>query len=82
MERFAADLAQPSDLLEIGGNSLADFIGQDGEVDAELVAEAVAALVEARPGLAKNPRQRAVDPSQGLGSNPGKPSPTWGDLLK
>ncbi|WP_084260908.1 hypothetical protein [Mycobacterium avium] len=82
VERFAGDLAQPSDLLEIGGNSLADFIREDGEVDPELVAEAVAALVEARPGLAKNPRQPAVDPSQGLGGHSGKASPTWGDLLK
>ncbi|ORA07421.1 hypothetical protein [Mycobacterium arosiense] len=82
VERLAADLAQPGDLLELGGVSLADLLGEDGEVDPEAVAEAVAALVESRPGLAKNPRQRAVDPSQGLGGQSGKASPTWGDLLR
>lgn len=78
--RLADELAQPSDLLGIGGNSLADFVGEDGEVDPEAVAEAVAALVEARPGLAKNPRQRAVDLSQGLG-NGTRPPADWAAFL-
>ncbi|OBL00871.1 hypothetical protein A5646_20495 [Mycobacterium sp. 1245499.0] len=82
VHRLAEELAQPSDLLELGGVSLADLMDDNGEVDPEAVVEAVAALIEARPGLAKNPRQRAVDPSQGLGNGTGKRAPTFADLFK
>lgn len=84
LERLAGEhLAQPSDLLELGGVTLGDMLGEDGYVNPETVADAVAALIEARPGLAKNPRQRAVDPSQGSGSGrPGKGKLDWADLFR
>lgn len=81
-ERLAGELAQPGDLFELGGVSLTDLLSEAGDVDQAAVAEAVAALIEARPGLAKNPRQRAVDLSQGFGGETGKRSPTFADLLR
>ena len=82
VERLASELAQPADLLALSGVTLAELIGEDGYVNAEAVAEAVAELIESRPGLAKNPRQPATDSTQGRGNGIGKGSPTWGDLLK
>lgn len=82
VHRLADELAQPSDLLELGGVSLADLLNEAGDVDNAAVAEAVAALLEARPGLAKNPRQRVVDHSQGTGSYvPATPKADWGTFL-
>jgi hypothetical protein len=82
LERLAGEhLAQPGDLFALSGKSLADFLTEDGELDAELVTEAVSEVLASRPGL--RPNQRAVDPSQGLGNNgPFKGAPSWGDLLK
>jgi hypothetical protein len=82
VHRLAGELAQPSDLTELGGVALADLLDDDGNVDHDVVAEAVAALIESRPGLAKNPRQPAVDVTQGLGSPVGKGQPTWSDLIR
>jgi hypothetical protein len=83
IERLAGEhLAQPADLLELGGVAVTDLLTEAGYVDDAAVAEAVAALLESRPGLAKNPRHPAVDPTQGMGRNPGKGQPTWADLLK
>jgi hypothetical protein len=81
VERLAADLAQPEDIFELGGASLADLLGEDGEVNADAVSEAVNALIETRPGLAKNPRVLATDTTQGLGGNPGKPKAGWEALF-
>ncbi len=80
VERLSAELAQPSDLFEVGGASLADLLSESGDVDSAAVAEAVAALIETRPGLAKNPRQSAVDRSQGLGGC-GLPRPSFSGLF-
>lgn len=82
VERLSAELAQSSDLFEVGGASLADLLNEAGDVDSAAVAEAVAALIEARPGLAKNPRQRAVDPTQGLGARSGPPQPSFSGLFR
>lgn len=81
VERLAgAHLAQPGDLLTLSGKTLADFLDENGEVDAELVAEVAADVLAARPGL--RPNARAVDPSQGTGNDgPRKVAPSWGDLF-
>jgi hypothetical protein len=49
-------------------------------VDAERVRSDAKLLVSERPGPAKN--RPAIDPSQGLGSNPGKAKATFRALLK
>jgi hypothetical protein len=83
VERLASELAQPRDLLTLGGVSLTDLLTEAGDVDSAAVAEAVAALIESRPGLARNPVQRYVDPSQGSGNNrPAKREPSFATLLK
>jgi hypothetical protein len=83
VERIAGEhLAQPADLLSLGGVSLVDLVNADGCVDHDSVADLAAALIESRPGLAKNPRVLAVDPTQGSGGKPGKPAPTFADLLR
>jgi hypothetical protein len=83
IERLAGEhLAQPADLLALGGVELTDLLTDEGYVDAEAVAEVAAALIESRPGLAKNPRHPAIDLSQGMGNNPGRGRPSWGDLFK
>jgi hypothetical protein len=45
-------LEKPADLFEIGGRTVDEFTNEDGDVDAELVAAAVAQLVAERPRLA------------------------------
>ncbi|MGD1281332.1 hypothetical protein ACKUUI_05985 [Mycobacterium seoulense] len=82
VHRLANELAQPSDLLELGGVSLADLLDGNGEVDPEAVAQAVSSLIETRPGLAKNPKVRAVDPSQGMGGQPGRAPVGWEALFR
>jgi hypothetical protein len=79
VERLAGDLAEPKDLLTLSGKELGDLLNEDGDVDAEAVAEAVADVLAARPGLRKN--DAAIDPSQGLGGGRPKAQPTWGSLL-
>ena len=83
LHRLAGEhLAQPEDLLTLGGVELAELLDEDGNVGPEAVAEAAAALVETRPGLAKNPRVLAVDSTQGQGGNPGKPPAGWEALFE
>ncbi|WP_237071883.1 hypothetical protein [Mycobacterium avium] len=65
-------LAQPADLLALGEVTLAELLDDDGNIDPEAVAEAAAALVESRPGLARNPKVAATDPTQGLGGQAGR----------
>jgi hypothetical protein len=84
LERLAGEhLAQPGDLLGLSGIELSAFLDDDGNVDAEAVAEAAADLIEGRPGLAKNPRVAATDPTQGAsGGATAKLQPEWVDLFK
>ena len=83
LHRLAGEhLAQPEDLLTLGRVELAELLDDDGNVDPEAVADAAAALIETRPGLAKNPRVAATDLSQGMGGG-GKPkAPEWVDLFR
>jgi hypothetical protein len=83
LHRLAGEhLAQAEDIT-LSGKSLADFLTPEGWVDHEAVAEAAADVIESRPGLAKYPKDRAVDPTQGMGNDrPGKGSLTWGDLFR
>jgi hypothetical protein len=83
LERLAGEhLAQPEDLLSIGGHGLADFLTPEGWVDQDAVADAAVELIESRPGLAKNPKVRATDHTQGTGSASSQSQPQWGDLFK
>lgn len=75
-------LAQPADLLALGDVTLADLLDDNGDIDLEAVANAAAAVIESRPGLAKNFRQPAYDHTQGRGSNPPKAQLGWDALLK
>lgn len=54
IERLAGELAQPADLFTIAGVTVADLLGEDGEISAEAVAEKVAELLAERPGLSAN----------------------------
>lgn len=81
IERLAAGaLAMPGDLFSFSGNEPADYLTNDGDVDADKVAADVAAFLAERPGLGKH--SPAFDPTQGTGGRPKpKPVPTWGALL-
>lgn len=76
----AGKLAQPVDLFGFGV-SLADVLGDDGEVDETRVHAATAALLAARPGLAPPSRRARVDLSQG-GSVQGPAGTSWSEVLK
>ncbi|MFF4021462.1 hypothetical protein ACFYY5_01335 [Nocardia elegans] len=81
LERTAGKhLAAPGDLLALSGKTLAEFLTEDGDVDADAIEAAALEIVNTRPGLAV--RQRATDTTQGHGnSGPVKRAPTFGDLL-
>ncbi len=86
--RLADDkLAEPSDLFEYSDTTPADLIDDDGLVDPDKVAEAVVALLETRPGLAKATLRK---PTPGSYQNFGQFQPThrptrakasWSDIL-
>jgi hypothetical protein len=85
VERLAADagLSHASDVFMMSGNELADYLTEDGDVDAEKVAADVAAIVAERPGLRK--RMPGYDPTQGYGGRPPKAAPaepSFADLFK
>ena len=82
IERLAADgLSHPADLFSLSGNELADYLTEDGDVDADKVSADVAAVLAERPGLRRN--HPAFDPTQGFGGKePAKRELTWADLLK
>ncbi|MEB3031086.1 hypothetical protein [[Mycobacterium] nativiensis] len=83
LERIAAEsISNPADLLALTDKTLADFLTDDGELDAELVTVAAAELLATRPGLRRG--SPAFDPSQGRGGQPpAKPvEPTFADLFK
>jgi hypothetical protein len=73
-------LSNPADLLALSGKALQDFLGDDGDVDPELVTEAADELLSTRPGLRH--AVLATDPTQGHGGASGTPPLTWADLLK
>lgn len=80
VERLASGgMSHPADLFSLSGNAVADYLNDDGEVDAEKVAADVAVVLAERPGLRK--MSPGYDPSQGLGGNPPKPKLGWGELL-
>jgi hypothetical protein len=79
-ERLAAkSLANPADLMTLGGVTINDLLDDDGEVDPEKVDAVVAEILASRPGLAKN--APAFDPTQGLQGGGNKPQPSWGALI-
>jgi hypothetical protein len=82
VERLASDaLSHPGDLFSLSGNELADYLNEDGDVDAEKVAADVTAILAERPGLRKH--TPGYDPSHGLGGRPQpKREPTLADLFK
>lgn len=82
IEQVAAlDLSMPSDLFDLSGNGVQDYLGGDGEVDTEKVKADVAAILQERPGLSK--KAPAYDPSQGTGgSGIGKTAPDWSALFQ
>ena len=57
--------------------TLTDLLDDEGTVDADKVAEAVAALVEKKPHLAKP----AFDDGVGVGEKGTVKSPTWADVI-
>ncbi|ANQ71719.1 hypothetical protein [Rhodococcus sp. 008] len=84
----APGLAQPLDLFDIGGMTVADLLTDEGDVDPDKVSDAVADLVTARPGLSNPARvqaqqQRYMDFGQGAG-NPGSGprAASWGKFLR
>ena len=83
VERLAADgLSHPADLFSLSGNDIADYLNEDGDVDAEKVAADVAAILAERPGL-KRGLVRGYDPTQGHGGAPNtKREPTLADLIR
>lgn len=83
VERLAADagLSIASDVFTMSGNEPADYLDDDGNVDAEKVAADVAAVLAERPGLRKN--APAFDPTQGSGGrNAPKPEPSLSAMIK
>ncbi|MFI2841700.1 hypothetical protein [Mycolicibacterium sp. PDY-3] len=84
IERLAAGaMAHPGDLFTLSGNTPADYLTDDGDVDADKVAADVAAVLAERPGLSRN--SPAFDPSQGTGGKPKQPPPptlTWASAFR
>ncbi len=80
VERLAsASLSHPEDLFSLSGNTVADYLDDNGNVDAAKVEADVAELIRERPGL--RPLARPSDPTQGLGSTTPRRDPTWSSLL-
>ena len=83
VERLASDagLSLGSDVFTLSGNSVSDYLTEDGEVDTDKVAADVAAVLAERPGLRKT--ASPFDPSQGHGGKTPKREPaSWADLLR
>ncbi|WP_175484306.1 hypothetical protein [Modestobacter sp. DSM 44400] len=87
VEVRATKLAEPSDLFTIGGHSVADFLGDDGEVDGAKVADAVTALLATRPRLSAWQQQvesmAAGSPNfDGGARSIAGPRPSWSDVMR
>jgi len=82
VERLASDaLSHPADLFSLSGNDVADYLTEDGDVDAAKVSADVAEILAERPGLRK--LMPGYDPTQGYGGRPQpKREPTFADLIK
>lgn len=74
-------LAQPED-IGLAGKELSEFLDEDGWLDPEAVTAAAEAVIEGRPGLAKNPVVSVVDYTQGTGGKVDKTKPEWADLFR
>ena len=80
-ERVAGEyLAVPDDLWRFGG-SIEHYLDENGEVDADRVAGAVAAVLDERPGLGKGAGPRRVDLGQGKREDAAS-GVTWSGLLR
>lgn len=79
---IAGTLAAPTDLFEVGGHSLGDFLDDDGNVDELAVAAAVDQLIESRPGLHVNARVSWPDTGGGRGGQAPSTQTTWADVLR
>lgn len=80
VERLAGEsLAMPGDLFSLSGNTVADYLDDNGNVDPERVQADVAEILAERPGL--KPQAPAYDPSQGTGGGPARSTVKWGNLF-
>lgn len=80
-------LAQPDDLFVLGGATVDELVGEDGLIDPDKVAEAVDAVLEARPGLARaellRPPRGYQQQGQFQPTSKTTPSRTgWGQVLR
>ena len=80
--RLASEHLSVGEDLFVNGNDVSAYLTDEGEIDAELVAEDAQLLLSERPGLRRN--SPVFDPSQGTGGAPwAKRGPSsWADLLK
>jgi hypothetical protein len=79
VERMAARLHDPADLWGAGVDLL-ELLNEDGEVDPERVAEAVAALTDSKPYLLKPPRGSNFGQGNRTPVDMGSGT-TWGSVL-
>ncbi len=80
VERLAGEqLAQPGDLLALGGIDLDALCGEDGQVDEQLVGEAVETLLTQRPGLGVAPPPPGFD--GGARGAPASSPASWSQVL-
>lgn len=81
LERIAGSaISNPADLLALTNKTVADFLDDSGELDAELVAEAASELLSTRPRLGKN--APAFDPTHGSGGSAPKQAADWSGFTK
>jgi hypothetical protein len=81
LHRLAGEHLAAAEDIGLSDKTLADYLTPEGWLDAEAVAGAAAEVIESRPGLAKNPKVRAVDRSQGSGDGSRQSAPEWSDLF-
>lgn len=81
LDRLASTrMSNPGDLLVLSGTSLADYVTEDGEIDAERVQSAIEKVLESRPGM--RVKDRPVDHTQGSGGGGLIDRPEWSTLLR